>query len=436
MVQTSRDSSAGLKLLGGLVRLGALYPDGFTAAQLSDHAKVEPETARAFLNPEKGPGFAEVIPGAKSAAAGDGRGRPANLYRLRPDRRAELMQQLVDLRRELDTAIGIPDPALEQVFAPLDLLEATIAELERGNDPIDAWRERLAEARLELSGATADLQALRTKGYAEATPFGRRLEALQARLATVERLGFPPAVKPLVQDPVNALVERLGKWIGGAPKALEPVVVLLNGIRDPDPLTSAIVKFYQDMRVAVFDVAEMEPSIRARLYATLDKLRIATPLAISDFMLAVDGDTSIGQELASEFRILGQPGSWQERAKVGDGFSNLNLASLRRFYVAKTEALRGEEEDPARAAFGIRLTSALTAFDTADAALNMPRHPYANAKEHQARWRSAAQELMGDVVCLDTSANATIAAAFEGVPVDYILVSSSSGLTQQAASSP
>src|SRR4051794_20963317 len=104
MAQTSRDGSAGLKLLGGLVRLDALYPDGFTAAQLSDHTKVEPETARAFLNPERGPGFAEVIPGVRSAAAGEGGGRPANMYRLRPDRRAELMQQLVDLRRDLDTA--------------------------------------------------------------------------------------------------------------------------------------------------------------------------------------------------------------------------------------------------------------------------------------------------------------------------------------------
>ena len=33
---------AGLKLLGGLVRLDALYPAGFSAAQLADHARVEP----------------------------------------------------------------------------------------------------------------------------------------------------------------------------------------------------------------------------------------------------------------------------------------------------------------------------------------------------------------------------------------------------------
>jgi hypothetical protein len=175
---------AGLKLLGGLVRLDALYPAGFSAAQLADHARVEPETARAFLKPEKGPGYAEVIPGVKA----DGRGRPHNLYRLRPNKQSELLYRLAEMRRELD---GISMPSTEQLFAPLDLLEASLAVLEARSDPPEAWRDRVTEARLELAGATADLRSLNINLSPDAEPFARRLEKLQGRLTAVESAGAP-----------------------------------------------------------------------------------------------------------------------------------------------------------------------------------------------------------------------------------------------------
>ena len=117
---------AGLKLLGSLLRLDALHAGGFTAAQLSELARVDLETARAYLNTEKGPGYAEVIVGAK--AEGGTAGRPANLYRLRRERRADLLRRLAEVRQELDMAISRPVPSIEEDLTPLDLLEETVRE--------------------------------------------------------------------------------------------------------------------------------------------------------------------------------------------------------------------------------------------------------------------------------------------------------------------
>ena len=52
-----------------------------------------------------------MIPGGKA----DGPGRPPNLYRLRPNKRSELLYRLAEMRRELD---GISMPSTEQLFAP------------------------------------------------------------------------------------------------------------------------------------------------------------------------------------------------------------------------------------------------------------------------------------------------------------------------------
>ena len=49
-----RDMTARLKLLGGLLRLDGLQPQGFTAQELATYAEVEAETARAFLSSCKG----------------------------------------------------------------------------------------------------------------------------------------------------------------------------------------------------------------------------------------------------------------------------------------------------------------------------------------------------------------------------------------------
>lgn len=424
MEPTSRDNMAGLKLLGGLVRLDALQPDGFSAAQLADHARADPETARAFLNPRKGPDYTEVIPGAKAAVGADSRGRPANLYRLRSNRRADLMRRLAEMRRELDAATGAPALPAAQLFAPLDLLEATVEELDRRGDPPDAWLERLAEAQLELGGATADLRALQAKASPDAMPFNLRLAQLKDRLAAVEDAG--PPLSFLEKDPIDLLVESFGKWLHRRSTVFEPMLVLLDGNSVHSPMTDALVMDCRaaSIHVASFNVANMKADHRACLYAALDRLRVATPLAVSDFVMALDGRTEIALELATEFRDLGHLGMWQERAPVicGDYFAELDLTTLRNSYLAKSRAyLSRPTDDPAPATaarFVERLNSTLAVFATADADKGISHLSFVNPEQHQARLRNAAQALLGDVICLDATHDASIESAFAGVAVD------------------
>jgi len=197
MEPASRDSLAQLKLMGALVRLDALQPDGFTAQQLAETARVELETARSFLKKE-------LVPEAKVIA---GRGRPANLYLLSASRRAELIGRLVAIRQELDLTEGIGGPSRAELFAPLELLEETLSELEAGSDTAEEWRDRLHEARLEFTSAMADGRELQSKGSPEAIEFSKRITELQSRFAILELRG-PPSSETAAHHGFRIQVER------------------------------------------------------------------------------------------------------------------------------------------------------------------------------------------------------------------------------------
>jgi hypothetical protein len=208
-LESSRDSLAQLKLMGALVRLDALQPDGFTAQQLAEAARVELETARSYLKKE--PAFAAVVAEAKVPAAGsDGRGRPANLYLLSASRRAELIERLVAIRQELDRTEGIGEPSEADLFAPLEQLEDTLSELEGGSDPAEEWRDRLDEARLEFASAMADYRALQSNKSPKAKGFSERIAKLQDRLAILEQQG-PPSTKTAADQEFEIEIERWEK---------------------------------------------------------------------------------------------------------------------------------------------------------------------------------------------------------------------------------
>ena len=203
----TRDNMARLKLMGALVRLDALQPDGFTAQQLAENARVELETARSFLKKESA--FAVVVPELKAPAArGDGRGRPANLFLLPPGSRVDLIKQLVALRQELDVAEGTASTA--QLFASLEPLEGTLRELEHGGDTPGEWRDRLDEARLEFASAMADCRALQARTSPEAIEFAKRMADLQDRLTTLERRR-PPSSETAAALGFDIEIERWEK---------------------------------------------------------------------------------------------------------------------------------------------------------------------------------------------------------------------------------
>src|SRR4051794_7753754 len=103
MQTAKRDTTAGVKLLGGLLRLDALQPNGFTAQELADHAEVKWETAREFIRES---GFTKVVAGRKPKAQPGG--RPAKIYQLLPECRAKIVQRLAQIRQVAGE--GLPTP--------------------------------------------------------------------------------------------------------------------------------------------------------------------------------------------------------------------------------------------------------------------------------------------------------------------------------------
>ncbi len=173
----ARDNVARLKLMGGLLRLNALHPEGFSAYDLANHAGVEDETARAFLNADKGPGYAEVISGRQAPPRKDkgGGGRPANLYRLSGERQPELIKEVAALRGSLAPPDDAASASTIDFFASLNLLDATLEELELRPGTAAEWHRRVAEARLEVEGGVADLESLTSRELPMASELANRL---------------------------------------------------------------------------------------------------------------------------------------------------------------------------------------------------------------------------------------------------------------------
>ena len=183
----SRDGDAKLKLLGG-----SLYLHEFTARDLSEHARVKLETARASADYNRDSGYFERIAGARGQRLG---GRPANHYRLLPKGREEILRRLVDVRRALSVAgdgNALEDP---EDFSPLADGQSSIDALTRGGFEHAQEREDLLEdARISLRGAEADFRAMVAR-QAEARELSRslQLDEHEARNALARQVGSADA---------------------------------------------------------------------------------------------------------------------------------------------------------------------------------------------------------------------------------------------------
>ncbi|HWA46426.1 MAG TPA: hypothetical protein VHA10_24625, partial [Hypericibacter adhaerens] len=310
-----RDSEAGWKMRGALLRLDAAAFDGFTAERLGEEADVSLETARGFLKEGRFTQAAEAAQDASPRSAG----RPPKLYRLSDAGRRTLTGYTAEARRDMAGA-----PSAQDWLAPLELLEETLNDLREGAGTDRQRQNRLRRARLELAGCQADLRALEAEKGREtdARRYRFRLQNAEALLKGVE----PPPVatqraepgRPVdrlvpqhAPDPVAVFVGRFGSWLKGmAPQTLEPVLLFFDGVRAAkDPLADSISDAYlgQGMPVARFDVANMPSEKRQGLYSELSYMRAATPLAICDVIMTVDGREPMAQDLAHEFRDLRMP---------------------------------------------------------------------------------------------------------------------------------
>ncbi|NUB46762.1 hypothetical protein GEU84_020425 [Fertoebacter nigrum] len=427
MQTAERDMSARVKLLGGLLRLDAMRPSGFTAQDLSDHSGVKRETAREFI---RECGYAEVVP--RDDVSGQTVGRPARVYRLLPEGRKDVAQRLGIVRRAADGELSSPLKRDEGLFAPLILVEAILDEMERADQRDEDWFSRLHEARLELRSAEADMHVLLTQGSEHSTAFSHQLTSLQRRLTVVEQLETRESIDPSPFepkfDPFSWLGEHFGQWLksgttlSDATSALGRGVVLLDGIEGEDPISIRMLDacHRRNVPVAAFDVADMDAAQRTRLFAGLEGLRTSTPLAVCDLVLTVDGRTEVGRSLACEIGELANPTRWNAIVKVAD----LDLLSLRQHYLTEgTSMLKSVQEPSAeysvRKATAGRLVSALLAIEAAESASEESGIPFPWAKDETGRLRNAAKRLLGSVVCVDAQHSTEMAASLAACSVRY-----------------
>ena len=333
-----RDPNAGLKMRGALLRLDVRAPQGFTARQFADEAGVPEETARSFLKDRRFTTTLDPIAPTEPADSGQrGSGRPANRFVVSDAGRSLLLDYAATARRLLLAEQAEPDP-----FAGLEVLEDSLAQLEKGGASPGKKADRLMEVRLELTSARADLRALRISQPDVAKVFEPRLLAARKRLEAIEN------PRPIVRhepSPLQVFVDRFGEWWDGlVPKAVQPVIMLLDGIAGPDPVTANIGAAYasQGVPVARVDVAGLSDERRKVVRWWIDRLRDATPLSACDVFLSVDGETDIGKAVAQEFRELGLPAQQQTPASPDADaigmfdFDRIRIDHLQRRYAPAT----------------------------------------------------------------------------------------------------
>jgi len=260
----TRDNNAGVKLLGGMIRLDQLRPDGFTAQELADHAGVNQETARYFIRSKR---FAEVVPRGRGRSTS---GRPQNTYKLLEEGRWEILRRLAEVSQAVN-AEAPPSEASERLLAPLRLVDLLLCELEEDKLSIEDRESTLREVRVELSAASADESVLLATPTPHGPAFSRTLRDLRKRMNAVERAS---TVGALASRPVGSkadgiawLVDQFGAWLEGAAvlrnaaEKLDRAVVLFDATaEDANPMVSRLLTTYRDHQVpvAVFDVLAMD----------------------------------------------------------------------------------------------------------------------------------------------------------------------------------
>jgi hypothetical protein len=178
----------------------ALFLSLFTAESLADYAHAGVDAARAFLEEECAGGLIELISPGRS---------PTSLYRVRTERRDELLQRLAEHRREQSgsSVTGYhARPANRDAddYSPITLLESTLAALaENERESADDRQELIDQANIRFRGAKADLGALIADGVelSEIHQLVARLMSAKENLAIALIPPDPPSeISNLVPD--------------------------------------------------------------------------------------------------------------------------------------------------------------------------------------------------------------------------------------------
>jgi hypothetical protein len=199
-----RTSDTSLRLFGAALSLAA-----FGTRELAQHAQVKANAARAFVEDNCKAGLIERMPGSPVHRDEHG-GRPRNLYRVRAERRDEILRLLAEIRRgpaEGTMATFPPDMAGgdPEDYSPLALLESSLAALAKGEfDQAEERQELLDQADIRIRGAEADLRAMGANcaDLREIERHAVRLGAARQALAAARTpsIALPASAAPAVAD--------------------------------------------------------------------------------------------------------------------------------------------------------------------------------------------------------------------------------------------
>ncbi|MDL2403024.1 hypothetical protein [Rhizobium mayense] len=408
-----RDRDASRKLMGALLRLSAGRSDGFTAKDLALAASVPHETARDFLKPDRS-SFTESV-GSTSRDA-SGKGKPPNYYRVTEEGYQLLLKEVAAFRRQL---IGAADPLpRDDVFRPLNQMKETIEDLEKAVADSEEFEDLLIEAKEGLKGCRKDLKALEAQQSEHVVEHALELGRLESRLRSEEGRSRNETKEP---DFVDWLVEKFGSWLDKPAAPFEPVLMLLDGIEGRDPLSSAVIRSCRQdaISVAAFDVAQMSDTVRRQLFDALVNLRQATPLAASKLVLTMDGATRLGQELAEEFKALALPPVEQASLDL-PGLGLFDPKAVRQSYLLRLADAQNRLRAPQARNFAKTCASALLALDAAN---DVPEWTITERLIGQGADRdklmTAAQDLLGNVVFVDSNFDETIQEKLADVHLTY-----------------
>jgi hypothetical protein len=178
-------------LLGGILRFNALNTEqhgAFTAVQLAQHAGTDPETARAFLDK------------LGSLAHSGNEDLDARLYRIRGDKKNDVIGLLAKAMQARDLAEGVPPPTPEERRVSLDMFATSVKELAQPQT-LDRWNELWRDVRRESASLKADIAYMRQNGDSDAEAFSLEFRELRKQLVGIKRTGLENLKRPRFKVP-------------------------------------------------------------------------------------------------------------------------------------------------------------------------------------------------------------------------------------------
>jgi hypothetical protein len=304
-----------IQLKRGLLRLREV-----TVESLAAHANIAPATVKSFLHDHP-----RLVIQAGSAPA-EGPGRPATIWKLRPDAETMLIEELRELRRASETEfVEEHNDALHAANGSIGIVLSAVEDLKRDRKSIGADRLAAAGRRLKrrIAATRVALNDLKNAGRSVIV----EEIALAQAVGELDRLlAHDSGVRDQVIDSaLSAVVSYFDNWFNGLRQQVPPFVtvenwfspadvaaaplLLIDGIAQvSDALSRQVVDTAKAMGAPVLHLAvgTMSPPQRRELFEKLGSYLAMAGGAATQIVCTVDSSKNVqsARGLARDFAAL------------------------------------------------------------------------------------------------------------------------------------